>query len=803
MPAPLGPFVVPRDVSITAVEHLPGKVRRAAGAAPGDFAIMRPQSRTASKIIDATAASLLASFRKPQSIADGILEFSRQRRLDPESTLIAAFPLLSELVRAGFLVPADALADHPIAPSLFPGALVDGFEVISCLSAMEDTELYQVERPGGQTGALKIASSSESAAAGAMLEHEAKLLRRLNGRPAPRLLTTGRLGGRLFLITEWCSGAPAAVVAEELRSSRRGPDRPALLRLAGTIVDAYSTLHAHNVIHGDVHPHNLLVDVAGGVTILDFGLARLASRGGDASGIPRGGVAEYLEPEYARAVRAQRSPPPASRLSDQYGVAALVYRLFTGSSYLDFSLQEDEVHRQIADDPPRTFARCGVPAWPDIEAALARALSKNPASRYRSMTEFSEQLARARVPTHRPAPRRSARVLDRLRARVRSRIGVEGPLLRVGLETAPFASVNLGAAGLAWAAYRFACIEGRPEWLALAEVWLQRTRELLDHPEAFCNVAAGLTPNLVGRRSLYHSRCGVYCVEAAVAGALGDVRRQDQAMRGFVAASEAACDKVELTLGTAGTLLGCALLLDAACGRGSEPVTLIRALGDRTMLELLAWLERAGPVASSTQLRNLGIAHGWAGTLYAVLRWCESTVCTPPPPVEARLLELADCAEPSGRGVRWPWLESPAEQPAGVSMPGWCNGASGFVHLWTTAHRLLNEERFAHLAELAAWEAWEHPSDLGGLCCGLAGRGYALINLFRRTGETAWLHRAWQLAERSARQTPPVGDPEFPDSLYRGEVGLALLAADLESPRDAFMPFFESEGWPRVPEVPT
>lgn len=802
MTGPLGPFIVPGDVTITAVEHLGADVQSAAGAGPGDFVIMRPRGRAPSKIIDGATAVLLQSFREPRSIADAVIAFSRQRSLDPESTLVDAFPLLGELVRDRFLVPAEAPAAHPILASLRPGHQVGGYEVVSGLSAMEDTELYQVVHPDGRAGALKIAAGSDSMGAGAMLEHEAALLRRLDGVVAPRLLASGQLERRPFIVTEWCWGVPSGVAAEELRSARRGSDRPALLRLANAIVDAYATLHAHGIVHGDVHQQNVLVDSRGRVTILDFGLARLDRdfRGGYR--VPRGGVGEYLEPEYACAILAQSSVPPATRLSDQYGLAALLFRLFTGSSYLEFSLLEDEAFRQIAEDEPRSFARCGAAPWPDVEVALRQALSKDPAARYQSLSQLSGRLARAQVPRVRLPPRRSTKLFQQLRMRCRSRIGMDGQSLSAGPETPPVASVNFGAAGLAWAAYRFACIEGEPEWLALAEIWLQRARELSSHPHAFSYAPAGLAPSLVGRTSLFHSQCGVHCVEAAVAAALGDVRRQGGAMREFVARSTPACDKVELSFGAAGTLLGCALLWEAAWAEDSEPVTLTRALGDRTMQDLGAWLEEQQAVASCTRLRNLGIAHGWAGVLYAILRWCDSTGCAPPAAVAARLSQVAECAEPSGRGVRWRWLDAEAEHAAGASMPGWCNGAAGMVHLWTAAHRQFGDERFARLAELAAWESWEHRSTVRNLCCGLAGRAYALLKLARYTGESVWVDRAWQLAERAARATPGTGDREFPDSLYKGEVGLALLAADLEKPAEAFMPFFEPEGWLRVREGP-
>lgn len=800
MTEPLGPFVVPEDVSITAVEHLHPSVRSATGAAPGDFAIMRPRSRAHSKIVDGTTAALLESFRTPQSIADAIIAFSRARSLDPESTLIDAFPVLCALVRDRFLVPLGATSALPIVPRLMPGDRVLAFEVVSCIQVMDDTELYQVEHPAGQVGGLKIAATSGPRGAGAMVEHEASVLRHLKGTVSPPLVATGHLDGRAFVITAWCSGAPPGVVAEEFRSAPRGSDREALLGLATAIVDAYATLHARGVVHGDVHRQNLLVDAAGRVTILDYGLARLLTGARARAGVPRGGVTEYLEPEYARALLAGEPPPPASCASDQYGVAALLFSLFTGSSYLDFSLQESEVHRQIVEDTPRSFAESGAEPWPDAEAALRQALSKNPATRHASMQQFSERLARVRVSRPRPLARRCHPVLEEIQSRVRSRIGPDGPLLRVGLGTPPFASVSFGAAGIAWAAYRLACIEDRPELLALSEAWLQRARELRTHPSAFFCAAAGLTSEQAGRTSIYHSQCGLHCVDAAITGALGDIGGQDRAVRAFVAASAPPCGKVELMAGAAGTLLGCALMREAAWIGDPVPDSPTRTLGDRVAQQLTAWMRRQDSVASCRELPNLGMAHGWAGVLYAILRWCESSGASPPAEVPARLSQLAECAEPSGRGLRWQWRDSIGGLARSASMPGWCNGAAGFVYLWTAAHRLCGDERFARLAELAAWETWEHASEVRSLCCGLTGRSYALLRLFRYTGEAVWLDRAWQLAHRAARATPTGADAQFPDSLYKGEIGVAVLAADLASPAHAFMPFSEPEGWPRVPE---
>ncbi|MCD6033916.1 MAG: hypothetical protein K0S78_6102, partial [Thermomicrobiales bacterium] len=158
--------------------------------------------------------------------------------------------------------------------------------------------------------------------------------------------------------------------------------------------------------------------------------------------------------------------------------------------------------------------------------------------------------------------------------------------------------------------------------------------------------------------------------------------------------------------------------------------------------------------------------------------------------------QLADYAEPVGRGVRWLWsLENDGDNVSAGYMSGWCHGSAGYVFLWTLAHRCLQDPRYLALAERAGWNAWEDPSKEASLCCGLAGRAYGLLSLYKHTGEQAWLSRARDLTNKAAIHIRESG--KTPNSLYRGEVGVALLAAEIEKPEWAAMPFFEEEQWRR------
>jgi serine/threonine-protein kinase len=179
------------------------------------------------------------------------------------------------------------------------------------------------------------------------------------------------------------------------------------------------------------------------------------------------------------------------------------------------------------------------------------------------------------------------------------------------------------------------------------------------------------------------------------------------------------------------------------------------------------------------------MAHGWSGYLYATLRWCRAAGSELPANVERRLHELAAQRVARGRGAYWPRTMAGGLHDM---MPGWCNGAAGHVFTWTAAFDALRDPRWLDLARDAAWNAWEEPIHHADLCCGSAGRAYALLDLYQHTGEREWLARARQLANHAAGAARATSQRAH--ALWKGELGIAVLLADLEDPAEARMPFF-------------
>jgi serine/threonine-protein kinase len=385
---------------------------------------------------------------------------------------------------------------------------------------------------------------------------------------------------------------------------------------------------------------------------------------------------------------------------------------------------------------------------------------------------------------------------DAALARVLERVGEGGSVFTsaAGLPAPPTATVNYGAAGIACALYRIALARDDAALLSLADVWAERAAAAAGPPESFYNPALEITAETVGAASAYHGPAGIQAVRALVAHSLGFPGLHGAAVSAFLAAARVPNESPDLTLGRSGLLLAAALLLDTLDG---EPFADLRreitTWGEDLLRGLWSELAARPEIADGMARPELGMAHGWAGYLYAILRWCRAAGTPPPAGLTGRLGELAACARPAGRGLRWKWYDTPAGIAA---MPGWCNGSAGMVFLWTLAAEEQSDPEYRALAEGAAWNTWEAPDGNPSLCCGLAGRAYALLSLWRHGGGGEWSERARVLAGQAARslarQSP---QNEAPDSLYKGEVGVAVLAADLARPESAAMPFFEEEAW--------
>jgi len=211
------------------------------------------------------------------------------------------------------------------------------------------------------------------------LTSEARALARLRHPSIVAVHDAGEADGHFFLCMELVPGR----TLEEVLDGGAVPVRQAA-RWLEQLAEALDVAHSHGVIHGDVKPSNVLLDPAGRVHLVDFGIARIQRR---ASPEPDAisGSPGFTAPEV------WRGAPPGPR-SDLYSLAATFHALVTGRPPVEGATAEELVRRSVAGAVSPAHAP-GVPRGVSrvLEGALAIAPERRPAG----ARAFARQVRRA------------------------------------------------------------------------------------------------------------------------------------------------------------------------------------------------------------------------------------------------------------------------------------------------------------------------------------------------------------------------------------------------------------------------
>ena len=217
----------------------------------------------------------------------------------------------------------------------------------------------------------------------ARFTREALAAARLSGEPhTVTIFDVGEHAERPFIVMEYLPGGSL----EDRLKLGRVPEGEALEWLDDAAL-ALDAAHERGVVHRDVKPANLLLDASGRVRVADFGIASAA--GLDAMTKPGTvlGTAGYLSPEQAQGER-------AGAASDRYALGVVAYELLTGERPFRRRSATAEAAAHV-NDPVPSVRESGTHLPSELDPVFARALAKDPASRYSSCSELVAELRHA------------------------------------------------------------------------------------------------------------------------------------------------------------------------------------------------------------------------------------------------------------------------------------------------------------------------------------------------------------------------------------------------------------------------
>ncbi len=192
----------------------------------------------------------------------------------------------------------------------------------------------------------------------------------------------GDHNGRPYIVMEYLGGGS---LDDVLRSEGAQPPERVFNWLEEA-ADALDAAHRQGVVHRDVKPANLMLDVEGHVHVADFGIASAADMDSLTLTGTVLGTAGYLAPEQARGER-------AAAASDRYALAVVAWELLTGRRPFHAESATAEAAAHVSAPVPSISEHSDLPH--ELDPVFAKALAKDPRERYETAGDLVAELRAA------------------------------------------------------------------------------------------------------------------------------------------------------------------------------------------------------------------------------------------------------------------------------------------------------------------------------------------------------------------------------------------------------------------------
>lgn len=246
---------------------------------------------------------------------------------------------------------------------------------------------------------------------------EARVLAALKHPGIVTVYDFGQQGPWFFFAMEKIDGSSLRQLMRERALSARES-----LAIVSQICEVLQYAHEHGVVHRDIKPENVLVDKAGRVRVLDFGLSKVAgatpsdalTRTDQVMGTPH-----YMAPEQ------WERPAEVDHRADIYALGVVFYELLTG----ELPLGRFEAPSQRVEVDVR------------LDEIVLRSLAKNPSLRYQQAAEVRTDVQVVQQSSPQTGPAAPARQTATLH---QTQLGPAAPVQQVNVLRLPHARIHFG-----------------------------------------------------------------------------------------------------------------------------------------------------------------------------------------------------------------------------------------------------------------------------------------------------------------------------------------------------------------------
>jgi serine/threonine protein kinase len=272
-----------------------------------------------------------------------------------------------------------------LAPDDRVGSRFGAYQIEALIGVGGMGKVYRAHADDGAPVALKLVKQdlARDETFRRRFKREARIAQTVSNPHVVPVRDTGEVDGLPYLAAQFIEGS-----ALNHKLEHEGPlDLPTTVRICAQVADGLEALWKAGMVHRDVKPENILLDLTGKAYITDFGLAKdSAGTVLTRPGQPLGSM-DYMSPEQIRG-------QPVTGAADVYSLGCVVFECVAGRAPFADRQGMGVLWAHLQDEPPDLhIERPEIPAG--FAAAVKAALRKEPSERPRTSIEYARSLSEA------------------------------------------------------------------------------------------------------------------------------------------------------------------------------------------------------------------------------------------------------------------------------------------------------------------------------------------------------------------------------------------------------------------------
>ncbi len=359
------------------------------------YYILADENRRKDFLINETIKLFLDKFSTPKTEADILKELEAETQNVSKEMEETCSTFFQFLCKKKILVPEDK-EELPAnkKPLYKQGDCINDLNILELLSNKRNVDIYKAcDKTTGTTCVIKLLNRDKIGNDHTYqkelsnIEREYILLQNVKHIPSiSKAYTFNKDEENFAYITlEYIDGTPLGHFLAETASILNKAD---CLNIIEEILTAFSLLHQSDLIHGDIHPSNILVLKDKTAKIIDLGLS-LNTQVENNEVVKFGGINFYMPPERINTTSVKKYMKEPDLFSDVYQIGVIIYLiLYNTTPFKGFIWEELSHNIKTADAvfPEVSFLQYPVPL--QLIDIVKKCISKNPSKRYADATEI-------------------------------------------------------------------------------------------------------------------------------------------------------------------------------------------------------------------------------------------------------------------------------------------------------------------------------------------------------------------------------------------------------------------------------